>query len=143
MTLIAITPEVADGDNIQNSEFLRDLCASVIDMYPHGAPEPPWAGYLAEEDGIIVGTCAFKSPPTSGAVEIAYFTFPDHEGRGVATRMAQHLIKVAREHGITRVTAQTLPDTSASTRILEKLGFVLAGTISHPQDGDIWEWHLW
>ena len=56
-------------------------------MYPGGVPDMPWAGYLAEENGSLVGTCAFKAPPDSRGVEIAYFTFPQFEGRGVATKL--------------------------------------------------------
>jgi hypothetical protein len=49
-------------------------------------------GYLVLETDTIVGTCAFRSPPRSGEVEIAYFTLPKFEGRGFATEMARHLI---------------------------------------------------
>lgn len=63
-------------------------------------------------------------------------------GREVAARMAQHLVELARGNGITTVKAQTLPKVSASTRILEKLGFHCVGPISHPEDGEVWEWHI-
>lgn len=140
MILLAITQEIASSPKIQGSDFLKDLCTSVIAMYSHGSPVLPWVGYLAEEHGAIVGTCAYKSPPVSSEVEIAYFTFPEHEGRGVATRMAQRLVDLAAEHGVTRIRAETLPERNASTRILEKLGFVLAGSVNHPEDGEVWEW---
>lgn len=141
MILNAITQALLDDPRIQSSDFLKDLCASTIAMYPNGAPELPWAGYLAEEHGILVGTCAFKSAPIDGEVEIAYFTFPEHEGQGVATRMAQLLVNLASENGVVRTKAQTLPEPNASTRILEKLGFVFAGSVNHPEDGEVWEWH--
>ncbi len=140
MILHAITQETASSQEVQGSDVLKDVCTSVIAMYPHGSPLLPWAGYLAEEDGAVVGTCAYKSPPVLGEVEIAYFTLPEYEGRGVATRMAQRLVDLAREHGVTRVKAQTLPERNASVRILEKLGFVLAGSVNHPEDGEVWEW---
>lgn len=89
------------------------------------------------------GLCGFKSPPQNRRVEIAYGTTPGNEGRGIATQMARQLVRMARkaEEGIT-VTAQTLPEEGPSTAILRKLGFVLTGTIHHPEDGDVWEWHL-
>jgi hypothetical protein len=37
---------------------------------------------FAIENGQLVGTCAFKTPPKNQQVEIAYFTFPGNEGRG-------------------------------------------------------------
>jgi [ribosomal protein S5]-alanine N-acetyltransferase len=84
--------------------------------------EPPWVGYLALENGSVVGSCAFKSPPENNRVEIAYFTFPGHESRGVATRMASALVRIAidRMPAVT-VAAQTLPEEGASTSILKKL----------------------
>jgi RimJ/RimL family protein N-acetyltransferase len=140
LKLIPITPDLPADPRIQGSAFLRDLCASTFALHPGGSPELPWAGYLAEEGDTFVGTCAFKTKPIAGEVEIAYFTFPEQEGKGVATQMAQRLIELALEHGVTGIRAQTLPERGASTRILEKLGFVLAGPVHHPEDGEVWEW---
>jgi RimJ/RimL family protein N-acetyltransferase len=73
--------------------------------------------------------------------EIAYFTFPDFEGRGLATQMARHLVDIAlvTSPRIT-VAAQTLPQENASTTTLRKLGFVFKETLIHPEDGQVWEW---
>jgi RimJ/RimL family protein N-acetyltransferase len=88
----------------------------------------------------VVGTCAFKGPPVSGRLEIAYFTFPGFEGRGIASRMAQELVALARATDPNVVImAQTLRARSASTRILEKLGFELKGQAFHHIDGEVWE----
>ncbi len=38
------------------------------------------------------------------------------------------------------VTAQTLPEENASTRVLRKLGFVLKGSVIDPGEGTVWEW---
>lgn len=141
MILRPITRELAASPEVQASDFLKELCAATVAMYPEGSPPLPWVGYLAEEQGVLVGTCAFKSPPEAGTVEIAYFTFPTHEGRGVATRMATSLVEIAGENGATRIKAQTLPERNASTRILEKLDFTLVGPAMHAEDGEVWEWH--
>jgi RimJ/RimL family protein N-acetyltransferase len=140
MNLVAITKELASSARIQGSGFLKDLCDATIAMYPNGAAIAPWTGYLAEERGAFVGTCAFKAPPESGVVEIAYFTFPGNEGRGIATAMAQRLVELAASHGVTGIKAQTLPERNASTRVLEKLGFGFSGSVIHPEDGEVWEW---
>ena len=97
---------------------------------------------LAGESGVFVGTCAFKTPPNEEGVEIAYFTFPEHEGRGVATRMAKRLVEIAEIEGVRPVRAQTLPEENASTSILKKLGFKCVGPVQHPEDGTVWEWRL-
>ena len=105
--------------------------------------EVPWIGYLALENGICVGSCGFKSPPQNNRVEIAYFTFPGHESRGMATRMASELIRLALDKRPTvTVEAQTLPEESASTSVLKKLQFPLVGTVEHPEDGPVWDWQL-
>ncbi len=140
MNFTAITQDILSDNRVQNSEFLKQLCTSTIAMYPNQLPMLPWVGYLAEKNGVFVGTCAFKSSPENGEVEIAYFTFPEYEGQGVATLMAQWLINIANQHGVSCVKAQTLPEKNASVRILERLNFVFVGSVDHPEDGKVWEW---
>ncbi len=140
MEFTAITQELLTETQIQSSEFLSELCKATIAMYSNNSATLPWLGYLAQDNGTFVGTCAFKSPPQNAEVEIAYFTFPQHEGQGVATQMARWLTELAEKNGVKRVKAQTLPEKNASTRILEKLGFTFVGPTVHPDDGTIWEW---
>lgn len=140
MNFTAITQDILSDNRVQNSEFLKQLCTSTIAMYPNQLPMLPWVGYLAEKNGVFVGTCAFKSSPENGEVEIAYFTFPEYEGQGVATLMAQWLLNIANQHGVSCVKAQTLPEKNASVRILERLNFVFVGSVDHPEDGKVWEW---
>jgi len=100
-------------------------------------------GYLALENDTVVGTCAFRSAPQNGEVEIAYFTFPEFEGRGLATEMAWHLIELAQATapGI-RIFAFTLPEKNASNRILGKLEFNFAGETRDEDDRVVWRWEL-
>lgn len=140
MKFLPITTELATTQRIAGSDFLRELCASILHMYVTSESVLPWIGYLTEKDGELIGTCAFKTPPESGSVEIAYFTFPGYEGRGIATAMARHLVELAALHGVRHVRAQTLPEKNASNRLLEKLGFTLSGSVMHPDDGEVWEW---
>jgi RimJ/RimL family protein N-acetyltransferase len=121
----------------------REVCATTASLYERVGFKTPWVGYLAVSRDQPVGSCAFKAPPASGEVEIAYFTFPEFQGQGIATSMARELLAIAKatEPGIT-VIAQTLPVRNASTRILEKLGFMLRRTLVHPDDGEIWEWKM-
>ncbi|NNC89877.1 MAG: GNAT family N-acetyltransferase [Akkermansiaceae bacterium] len=142
MELIEITPEGAP-ESIREKlpEIARSVISATADVYRRGGYAPPWVGYLGVEEGVCAGTCGFKSAPVKGRVEIAYFTFPGNEGRGVATRMAEALIEIAsQEAPRIRVCAQTLPERNASTRILEKLGFRRTGELQHPEDGLVWEW---
>lgn len=121
----------------------RQSLEATAQWYRSAGYHPPWIGYLAVEGECCVGTCAFKTPPESDAVEIAYFTFPEYEGRGIATRMATELLRIAhREAPRLTITAQTLPEMNASTAILKKLGFGFDGARMHPEDGTVWNWRL-
>ncbi|MFT5051592.1 MAG: ribosomal-protein-alanine N-acetyltransferase [Chlamydiales bacterium] len=123
------------------SDIAQQVARATADMYVTNGFDKPWIGYLAALDERVVGTCGFKTPPRAGRVEIAYFTFPDFEGRGIATRMASALLALAHEQAAaTLVAAQTLPVRNPSHRILEKLGFRHVDTIQHPEDGTVWEW---
>lgn len=118
------------------------IAASTTELYSARGFVPPWIGYFAVRDFAVVGTCAFTSPPKDNVVEIAYFTFPEHEDGGIANAMASELVKVAqREDDRVRITAHTLVDRNASHRVLEKNKFAIAETIFHPEDGEILVWH--
>jgi RimJ/RimL family protein N-acetyltransferase len=88
-----------------------------------------------------VATGAFKGPPDpAGAVEIAYMTFPAHEGNGYARAMVPALYSIAVEHGAALVVAHTLPEENASNRALRSSGFAFTGQVIDPEDGPIWRW---
>jgi ribosomal-protein-alanine N-acetyltransferase len=105
---------------------------------------PPWIGYLVVDKAIrtIVGTCAFKGGPNrDNTVEIAYFTYPDREGKGYATAMAQALIKIAlSQPQVPHIIAHTLPLSNASTKVLQKVGMTFVGDVIDPEDGPVWRW---
>lgn len=116
---------------------------AVRQLYGHVGFHPPWICYFAFEAEQCVGTCGFTAPPHDNRVEIAYFTFPENEGRGLATRMASELVEIARKTSPDLViTAHTLPQDGASTAVLRKLGFAHVATTDHPEDGTIWVWQL-
>ena len=125
------------------SDTARDVCDKTAALYELAGSCSPWLGHLVLENGTIVGTCAFRSPPRNGEVEIAYFTFPGFEGRGLATEMARHLIQIVKdtEPG-TRIFAFTLPEKNPSNRILQKLGFGFAGETRDEDGLVVWRWEL-
>lgn len=110
-----------------------------------GGARAPWDGYFAREGSArrVVGAGGFKGEPDGQrAVEIAYFTFPGDEGRGVASALAAALVEIARaaEDEVALVRAHTLPEHNASCRILEKLEFQHVGAVIDPEDGPVWRW---
>ncbi len=68
--------------------ILRGVVEQTLGMVPGVAREADrWGGYVAvdETSDLVVGSCAFKGPPTAdGTVEIAYYTFGPYEGQGYA-----------------------------------------------------------
>ena len=132
------TPRAYHGELVEEA---RDGLGATAGFYQATGFEEPWISYLAVDGSAAVGICSFKSRPIDGRVEIGYFTFPQFQGRGIATAMAAELIAIAATHdpGVL-VTAQTLCERNASHRVLEKLGFRAVGTVEHPEDGTVLEW---
>jgi RimJ/RimL family protein N-acetyltransferase len=87
-----------------------------------------------------LGICGFKhAPDSSGLVEIAYFTFPALEGRGIASAMVAALLRIAAG-AAGGVIAHTLPERNASCAVLIRNGFTLEGEVVDPEDGPVWRW---
>ena len=134
----------------QPQKFIAHLPAEAAEvgkvfsgLYQTVGYQPPWLGYFAVIGDQCIGTCGFKSPPENNRVEIAYYTFPAFEGKGMATQMAKTLVDIAREAAPNVIiAAQTLPAEGASTSILIKLGFENVATLEHPEDGTVWEWQF-
>ena len=123
--------------------FTEAMCEANHAFYKQAGFAPPWIAYVAVEGPVAVGVCAFKGAPKGQMVEIAYATHPDHEGRGVATRMALGLVRIARTTDPkVRIIAQTLPQQNASTRVLEKCGFAQVRESHDNEVGRVWEWEL-
>ncbi len=146
-TKVTLIPIDLDGTPRGYADSLPEITIEVFqataELYRSAGFEEPWIGYLALVYNTPVGTCGFKGRPHDNRIEIAYFTFPEFEGRGLATAMAAELTAIARQHEpAIVVAAQTLPQRNASHRVLEKLGFKHVDTIDHPEDGIVWEWHL-
>ena len=144
LELVAITQSGELGKPMEcSSPWTATVVEATVELYRKVGYGPPWLGYLAFEDGACVGTCGFKSSPQNNRVEIAYFTFPEHESRGIATQMASELVRLALDQmPAVTVAAQTLPAESASTSVLKRLRFHLVGSVEHPEDGLVWEWQL-
>lgn len=125
-------------------DVAREVVEQTLVFEERVAASPPWGGYLVVDraDEVVVGTCGFKGNPTPDAtVEIAYFTFPEYEGRGFATATARELVRIAADaRRVRAVLAHTLPERNSSTRVLEKNGFAFAGEVIDPEDGRVWRW---
>ena len=100
-----------------------------------------WAGLLVHKaDHTLMGDMGFKSsgPDESGMVEFGYSIAPAYRGHGYASEMAKGLVAWALEQpGVTRVTAECLPDNAGSIRVLEKTGLQQLA-----QNGELLKWEV-
>lgn len=141
-----LSPIPHDGqlpESFPLDDHLRMVVEMTVQHFEKVGFIPPWIGYVAVQNDMPVGSCAFKSSPVNGRVEVAYATLPGFEGQGIATAMARELVRIARREdpGLV-VFAQTLPEENASASILKKLGFRMMRTVDHPEDGSVREWEL-
>ena len=108
---------------------------------PRDARPSPWCHYFARIDGAPAGMGGFKTAPdAAGEVEIAYLSFIPSRGCGTATIIAAMLVEIARNAGARSICALTMPETNASTRVLEKNGFAFIEELEDPEDGCVWRW---
>jgi ribosomal-protein-alanine N-acetyltransferase len=86
------------------------------------------------ETGQMVGQGGLQSTFVGDGdqVEVAWAIVPERWGQGLATELAEAAIAVAFDDlGLSEVVAFSLPDNSASRRVMDKTGFVYEGNIFH------------
>jgi RimJ/RimL family protein N-acetyltransferase len=124
-------------------EVLHQNCQATAALFASIGFAPPWVGYVTVAGDRPVGGCAFVGAPKDGAVEIAYFTLEECEGRGFAKQAVARMIEIARRADpAMALTAKTLPKENPSTSILRRNGFQFAGETSDDEIGLAWAWGL-
>ncbi|GAB3694421.1 hypothetical protein GCM10027592_15310 [Spirosoma flavus] len=141
MKLLPIYKTLIENDHLLNEPDLDVMLPMTIEFFDRIGYEPPWIGYVADLNGTLVGSAAFKGKPKDGRVEIAYGVFSQFQQKGIGTEICRQLVRLALQTDASViVTARTLPEPNYSTRILKKNNFVLLGTVYDEEDGDVWEW---
>jgi [ribosomal protein S5]-alanine N-acetyltransferase len=129
-----------------NIAEIREFALHLQQRLSDPRSDPKWCGYLVVNPRTqqVVGFCDFKGPPTKdGTVEISYSTLSEFQGHGFASSTVAKLIAVAfTEPKVRAIIADTLPEHSASTQVLEKNGFKLLHTVDDTANGLIWRWCL-
>jgi RimJ/RimL family protein N-acetyltransferase len=143
LELVPVTrDEVQATIDAMDPTVKAQLSAHWLALFRVAATVDPWVlGFSAVQrrGGAVVGTGGFKGPPAGGTVEIAYGVVPDQRSKGYATEIAQALAEYAFGFDeVDVVRAHTLPDSSASQRVLAKCGFEHVGEIVDPEDGLVW-----
>jgi RimJ/RimL family protein N-acetyltransferase len=83
---------------------------------------------VAPAGRVIVGSCGFKDVPQRGRVEIGYGVAPVAQRQGHASAAVAELLRLATLSGeVVAVLAQVSADNPASTRVVQRLGFLPRG----------------
>ncbi|MGH9243932.1 MAG: GNAT family N-acetyltransferase [Acidimicrobiales bacterium] len=143
---------LAEGDDVFTARFDVPVVAGwagfpetipfALEAARAGAPAAWGAHLVFDADGALVGTGGWKGAPVDGVAELGYAVAPERQGRGIATAVVRELVARARAAKVQRVVAHTLPETSASTAVLRRCGFVPVDELIDPDDGPVWRWEL-
>lgn len=141
MKLIPIERTIKKNKQFLDNPDCAENLQQSIAYYQRVGYHPPWIGYYAKRGKFLVGTAGFKGKPKNGRIEIAYGTFERFRRMGYGTEICGELVKIALSTDPNiGIIARTLPEMNYSTRILQKNGFELIGTVVDEEDGEVWEW---
>ena len=130
-------------DHLFASADCQTLLQIYDDYYPKIGFNLPWVAYLVIKENKVVGSCSFTGQLQEGKVEIAYWTFKEFEGQGIASFACKELIKIAHNADPKIIiTAKTAPEHNASTKILQHNNFIFSGIARDDEIGDAWLWVL-
>ena len=130
-------------NEIYSSTDCQQVITSMEEYYPKIGFNKPWVGYFVFKSNQVVGTGGFIGQPKDGKVEIAYYTFKEFEGQGIATYTCKALIAISHNTDSTiTITAKTAPEHNASTKILQKNNFEFTEVVQDEEIGDAWLWTL-
>lgn len=96
---------------------------------------PPHRVFVAAQDGLVLGTSYLCPNQRGGGAHVAnagFATHPDARGRGIARRLAEHTLDVAREAGFSAMQFNFVVVTNhGAVRLWCSLGFVEVGRLPH------------
>lgn len=101
--------------------------------------------FVAEVDGVVLGTAYIRPNQAGGGRHVCNFGFmtgASATGRGVARRMCEHALELARSRGYRAVQFNFVVSTNVrAVRLWQSLGFDIVGRLpkafAHPSQGDV------
>jgi len=120
----------------------RDMSEEAALAYWQG---PDRDNFVAEDDGVIVGTYYIRANQGGGGSHVAncgYMTAAAATGRGIARRMCEHSLDYARARGYRAMQFNFVVSTNVRAIALwASLGFETVGRLpkafQHPSQGDV------
>jgi RimJ/RimL family protein N-acetyltransferase len=156
LELVAATADIVRAEISRRAAFARLLAARVPADWPpqyndidsmiftrDQLDEVPgdigwWKWYFIVRDTpdnerIAIGCGGFHGPPDEdNEVEVGYSVMEEFQRQGYGSEATAGLIAWAFEQQVQKVKAQTLPELTASIRLLAKNGFAYVGEGSEP-----------
>lgn len=132
-----IEPVIRAGETLTLD---RDMTEGDALAYWFGADKEV---FVAEEDGVVLGTCYLRANQTGGGAHIAnagYVTGAAATGRGVARAMALHSIDRAKARGFRAMQFNFVVSSNVrAAGLWQSLGFEIVGRLpgafDHPVEG--------
>lgn len=84
---------------------------------------------VAELGDVVVAVARYDRLPGTSSAEVAFVVSDHHQGRGLGTLLLEHLAAAARERGITRFFADTLPDNRRMIGVFRDAGWVTSAKL--------------
>lgn len=78
---------------------------------------------VAELGDRLVAVARYDRQPGTDSAEVAFVVSDEHQGRGIGTALLEHLAAAARERGVTRFVAMTLPGNRHMLDVFRMAGF--------------------
>lgn len=82
--------------------------------------------FVALVDDEVIAVARYERYEGTGTAEVAFFVDDRHHGRGIATLMLEYLAAAARDNGISRFRASTLPNNRKMLRVFAAAGYDVA-----------------
>lgn len=91
-----------------------------------------------KSDGVPVGMCGLIQRDTLPDVDLGFALLPAHRGQGYAREAAQATLDYGRRvYRLQRIVAIATPENTASSRLLEHLGFRREGPLPWKGERDL------
>jgi acetyl coenzyme A synthetase (ADP forming)-like protein len=110
------------------SQYLRffsakpTLTAAELTRFTH-VDNDDRVALIAELGDALIAVARYDRIGESPVAEVAFVVADEHHGRGIGTALLEHLASAARERGITRFMAETLPRNRPMLDVFRSAGF--------------------
>ena len=103
----------------------QTIIPNVADSHHNYLYSTIWTAISKNEHTMVADLCFYGEPDAGGMIEIGYGTHSEFQNRGFMTEAVGGMVKWAEaQTGISAIIASTEKSNPASSRVLEKNGFV-------------------